>query len=377
MNAGLECLSLPELLDARHGMADRGAVAHLAACRRCRAMLSTIPDGLELPKLTVPMPIGSAGQRSATRTAPPTVSTDPGAVWRALGEPDDDFAFVVAILDVTPGAPDRIAVAPVFGSPAVPTDRDLLLDTGLLGYPAFVELASAGTILRDQLIEPIGELPPPLRGLLTALHRAVLGDGPAPPPAAVGVPVIGDEDPRLLAAEERRQALQRLWRAAARPLAAGDGETTTPFASERDGALAALIDSNLNGIDAEWDRPTLLELSSADGGSLDRFLADRLDLTDRTDVGDLARVLHTLGIPWETTEPAVSRTLERSPGGVRAASRAVDLPIAARGAPGASEAAIVAALRAGYSSVDQSEAARGQQIADYVTELRKALDDLE
>jgi len=368
MNAGFDCLSLPELLDIRNGMTDSASAAHLATCRRCRAMLATIPDDLELPVLNIALSTGPADATSPERIAPATSSTSAGTLWRALGEPDDTFGWVVAIIGSVPDAADRVVVAPVFGPPAVPTEQDLLLDAAVLGYPAFADVANTGTILSDQLIEPIGELTAPSTGLLTTLYRAVLGGGPAPPPDAVGVPVTGEDDPRLLAVDERRQALRRLWRAADRLVEDED---------EIEAALAALLDGYLKGLDAEWDRPTLLEASGADGGSLNQFLNDSLDLTDQSDTGDLAKILHTLQVPWEEAEPAVLRTLRGSPGGARQATHAADLPIAARGAHGASETAITAALRSSHSQIDQSEGARQQQIAAYLAELRKTLEDLE
>jgi hypothetical protein len=370
MSAGFDCLSLPELLDVRNGTTEPEAAAHLATCPRCRALLATIPADIELPELSAAVP--PAGVASQKRVALAAASTAAGALWRALGRPDDDLAWVVAVIGSAPDAEDRIVVAPVFGPPAAPTEQDLLLDRAVLGYPAFVDVANTGTILKDQLIEALGEVSAPTTELLTTLYRAVLSDGPPPPPDTVGVPVTGADDPRLLAADERRQALRRLWEAADRLVEDAD-ESPAQWRP----ALAALLESHLNGPYAEWDRPTLLEASGADGASLHRFMNDQLDLTDRGDIADLAAVLHTLRIPWQEAEPAVVATLWSSPGGARRAAHGADLPIAARGAHGASEAQIAAALRASHSHIDQSDIARQQQVGVYLAELQKALDDLD
>lgn len=379
MDVEFACLSLPELLDIRDGVADDEASEHLATCPRCRALLSTIPNdfvtvasGDVMP--TIPVEV-------VTRNAPVDGSSRAGALWRALAEPSADFSWVVAVIAAAPDAADRLLVAPVFGAPAVPTEHDLLLGADALGYEAFVDVANTGAILTTQLSEPLGQLPAATTELLQMLYRAVLSDGAAPPPETVGTPVTGSQDPRLLDADERRDALRRLWRAAD-SLVDSEEEAVVSHAAFEDlqeapVALPALFASYLDWPATEWDRSSLLERSGADGAMFDRFCKNVLDLTDQSDVADLAKVIHVLEIPWERAEPAVLNTLWASPGGTRRASQSTELPLAARGASGASDKDISDALNLRHSQVDQSDAAREQQVASYLAELRKALDDLE
>jgi hypothetical protein len=302
-------------------------------------------------------------------------------LWRAVGAPGGDFAWVIAVIGAAPDAADRLVVAPVFGAPGVPTEHDLLLDTELLGYPAFADVANTGTILRGQLTEPLGQLSEPSAKLLSALYRAVLSDGPMPAPKEVGVPVTSSDDPRLLAADERRDALRQLWRAADELVDAddkgGEDDAALTSGSTVELALPVILAGYLEGPRAEWDRSSLLERSGADGAFLDAFRNNKLDLTDQADIGDLAKIIHVLEIPWEQAEPAVVRTLLASPGGARHATRSADLPLAARGASGASDKDIAGALKHSHSRVDDTDAARRQQVASYIAELRKLLDELD
>jgi hypothetical protein len=140
--------------------------------------------------------------------------------------------------------------------------------------------------------------------------------------------------------------------------------------------LAALLSEHLDGPDAEWDRASILEEAHADGTRLDGFLGDRLDLTDKGDVSDLARIVHTLKLPWEDARPAVENTLRRSAGGTRVAD-GPSMPMAARSRAGADPDATTRDLYSDQSSVDASVQAREREIAAYLTELRRELDELE
>jgi hypothetical protein len=378
MNAGFDCLSLPELLDIRNGTADTGAVRHLDACLRCRAVLRTIPGDFALREVNTaaPVPPANAPRRNVRAAG----STSPGALWRALGQPDDDFAWVVAIIGTAPDATDRMLVAPVFGPPAIATEQDLLLDTAVLGYPAFADVANTGTILRHQLTEPLGELTSTVSKTLLALYRAVLSDGPAPPSESVGVPVTSSDDPRLLDADARRDALRQLWRAADRLVDADhqetDDDTTQTIETAVVITLPVLLGRYVCGPGAEWDRPTLLEASGVDGGRFNQFFANRLDLVERQDITDLAKVVHTLHISWEEAEPPIVTALRDSPGGAWQTDHPAEMPLAARGASGATDKGIRAALRRQHGHADESQSAREQLVAAYVAELRKLLDDL-
>lgn len=386
----LQCLSLMELLNIAEGAIDTDGRAHLDACPRCRALLATLPASVQLPALTRSATDQTHTTKGSTAPAPAS-STRTGSLWRALPTPTDDFAWVVVIIGRSPESDDRFLVAPVIGAPDTPTEQDLLLDRELLGYGAFADAANTGMVLRDQLVQPLGQLGEPEVKALKTLYRAVLGGGPAPEPHLVGTPVLDDADPRLLQADARRQSLRALWRAADRLVDAEDAEEVedvdapdVPTSAAGDPAevevhvagLAATITGYIEGPHASWDRATLLENSGADGAHVDAFLRDELDLTDMGDVSDLARVMRSLDIEWEETERVVTASLWRSSGGVRRASGG-SLPMAARGGPGQSEEEVTRALYADQTTVDTSQAARAQQVARYIAELRQALDELE
>lgn len=376
MNAELDCLSLMEFLDLRNGGGDADARAHLDGCPRCRALLTTVPADIALPELADGPPLAPADAPRRHPTGSAEVRT--GALWRAVGQ-SADFAWVVVVIGRAPGGEDRVLVAPVVGEPDLATDYDLIVDRSLLGYGAFAEVANAGVLLREQLVEPLGALEEPAARMLVDLSQAVLGTAVAPDSGLLGPEVLDERDPRLLAASERRLALRALWRRADRLVDAEDGEPAAePIQEAGDTApgLALVLDEYLPGPHVEWDRATLLEASGADGPWFDAFCDDRLDLTDRRDIDHLARVLHTLNVDWDEAKPAVVRTLVRSEGGFRQAEGPVT-PMAARAQPGMAEDDVTEALYADQSSVDRSAEARQAAIAQYVADLRRALDDLE
>ncbi len=141
------------------------------------------------------------------------------------------------------------------------------------------------------------------------------------------------------------------------------------------GTVATLLAQRLSGAEAEWDRSTLLETSGIEGSHLDAFLDDRLDLTDKRDLDDLAGVLHTLEVSWEEAQPAVHLTLLSGQGGRRESSGPA-MPLAARSRPGTSEQDVTDQLYADQSTVDHSEQARTAEIDSYLAELRRRLEDL-
>jgi hypothetical protein len=384
----MECLSLMELLDLRAGEDDREAREHLDGCPRCRALLAMLPAEFELPE----MPVAAVNVRARPRPArPDRVRT--GQLWRARPAGERDWSWIVAVIGRAPDADDRLLVAPVVAAPEMATERDLILDEQPLGYGAFVDVPNLGTVLRAQLVEQVGDLARAQAEGLVSLYRWVLGTGAQPEGVRTGLAALGEEDPRLLAAEERGQELRALWRdvdAQVVDAPEGERERSTEAAeiagiargraeealSEQAGGLAEVLRPRFEGSTAEWDRAGLLERTGVDGARFDHFMRGRLDLTDKTDVHDLATVLHVLEVPWEEAEPAVAASLRASPGGRREAEGPA-MPMAARSRPGMSEEEIARELYADQSGVDQSAEARRAEIVGYLAELRRALDELE
>lgn len=379
----MECLSLMELLDLRAGADDPDAREHLATCLRCRAVLEGLPTELAIPEL----PAATAAMPRRQPVDPPErIRT--GQLWRARLGAGEDWSWVVAVIGQAPDAEDRVVVVPVVAEPELATERDLILDAEPHGYPGFLDLQNLGTLLRPQLVECLGVLGRAQAQALVALYRCVLGAGAEPEGLRTGPAVLAPDDPRLLLAEERGKELRALWRAADAQVTDIPAETQDEHASDGPDDVEAVRDPanevgvgdvlvlHLEGPDAEWSRAGLLERSGVDGAHFDRFARGRLDLTDKADVHDLASVLHALKVPWEEAEGAVIVSLRASAGGRREAS-GPGIPMAARSRPGASDEEITRDLYADQSEIDRSAEARSAEIAAYLADLRRALDELE
>lgn len=378
------CPSLLELEELKLGLtADDELERHLADCLRCQTLLAVIGDPPNPQRFdALPVELPTPGPR---RTAPDGVGMRTGALWRAVSEAQADFAWVVAIIGRSPDNPDTLLVVPVSGASQLATDKDLLLDAEVLGYPAFLDMTNLGSVLRDQLREPVTVLGRPQAEAMVALYRHLLAGAPAPTGVALGLAAQDEADPRLLEQAARADALQQLWRPAHLLVQDEDESVTaavaaaapkpTPEPAAATALLSWLLTARLEGAEAEWDRAALLEASRADGANLDGFLSDRLQLTDKGDVGDLARVLFVLEVPWAQAEPAVRGSLRRSAGGERRAHGS-DERMAARSRRGVDEQQTAKDLYADRSQVDESAAARRGEISRYLSELQRALEDL-
>jgi hypothetical protein len=372
----LDCLSLMELLEVRDGTAEQHQAAHVDGCRRCRALLESLPTVGELPQ---PLPPTGAQWTEAIARRPASGRVGTGALWRAVPDAAAERAWLVAIIGRSPEAEDRLLVAPVFGDPELATDTDLLLDDAVLGYGAFVDVGNVGMLLRQQLRDPVGDLDRAAAEALVGLYRHVVTGAEAPSDVRRGLPSVDEADPRLLAQAERAETLRALWAATDRLVDDAPGHEAPqrePVAAIAGvGGVGSLILACMSGVGAQWDRSSLLEASGAEGVYLDRFLDDRLDLTDRKDVPHLARVLHTLDLGWGEAAPAVHATLLISEGGAREATGSM-LRMAARSRRGASRQEVERQLYAHQSRIETSEAKRKGQISAYLAELRTELDDL-
>ncbi len=378
----MECLSLMELLDLRAGADDPQAREHLDGCPRCRALMAALPPEFEMPRLPELTAAVTPRPRPATPDRPRT-----GQLWRARAAAEPDRSWIVAVIGRAPDADDRVLVVAVVPTPELATERDLIVDEQPLGYPAFLDLQNIGTVLRTQLAEYLGPLRREQAEGLVALYRSVLGSEAQPDGIATGPAAVSEEDPRLPAAQERGQEMRVLWREVNAQVADAPGDeheheaqlsesAAVARGTARERGLAELLRPHIEGPEAEWDRAGLLERTGMDGGRFDLFVAGRLDLTDKTDVHDLASVLHVLEVPWDEAEPAVAASLQASPGGRREAEGPA-MPMAARSRPGASEDEIARDLFADQSEIDRSAETRRSEIAGYLAELRRTLDELD
>ncbi len=368
----MECLSLMELLDLRAGVHDPDARRHVDRCPRCRVLLDGMPTEITLPALPATTVVLRA---RPSETRPGRVRT--GQLWRARASGEGDWSWIVAVIRRTPDAENRILVVPVVAEPELATERDLVVDATTLGYDGFLDLQNLGSVLRTQLVEYFGTLSRPQTDALVALYRWTLGGDSEPTGLPTGPPVLGEADPRLLAADERGEELRALWRDAdaqvtdLEEVQERDLDSERPLGAqlvqghEPKAGLTEILQLRLKGPGAEWDRASLLERTGVDGGHFDQFVKGRLDLTDKTDVQDLANILHALDIPWDEAENAVAISLSASPGGRREATGSA-MPMAARSQPGVSEEDVTRDLYADQSEIDRSAEARGAEIAAYL-----------
>lgn len=381
MTSYLACLSLLELEELRLGMENPDAQRHLAGCQRCTTLLAQVraahpSDDAEMPD--VELPGGGHAVGRARRELAETSRVRTGTLWRAASGPDSHVAWVVGIVGRSPDGSGALLVVPVAGEPEWATEKDLLLDRAVLGYPAFLDMTNLGSLLREQLLEPVAELERPVAEGMVAMYRHLLAGSPAPLEVSRGIAAIDETDPRLLEQAARAEVLQELWRPAHELVQDVEEERAEEGAPEPATVvvLSEVLGRRLEGQAAAWDRTSLLEASRADGARLDAFLVDRLDITDKRDVPDLARVLHVLDIPWDEAEPAVRGSLARSPGGSRRAD-GPELRMAARSQPGADTERTTDDLFADRTAVDASEEARNREAASYLAELERILDGLD
>jgi hypothetical protein len=401
MSSDFACLSLLELEELCLDHSSERAHPHLDDCLRCQALLGEMRAtyGREPLEISELLPSTNLREGGITRHALPAgARVGTGALWRAASGPEADFSWVVAIIARSPDGSDALLVAPIATDTELATDTDLLLDARVLGYPAFLDMTNIGSLLRGQLFEPVAELERSAAEAMVGIYSHLLGGTPPPEDGRRGIPVVGEADPRLLAQAARAEALQELWRPAhevvrdifeehadalADPLASGtqDRDPAVPslapsIAHAPVPALSGILLEHLAGPRAPWDRPSLLEETGADGARLDALLDDRLDLTDKRDIPDLARILHILDVDWDRAEPAVRRSLERSPGGTRRAE-GPSHRTAARSRAGADADQTTNDLYADSSTVDTSATAREREVAAYIAELQREIDQLD
>lgn len=361
-NSQQDCLSMLELVEAAESRslhpADR---EHLQRCGRCRALMRQIPGA---PGIDFNPQDRELWSRKHGVPPDPDEKRS-GQLW--VVRVDDDWSEVVALVGRTPDSAENFIVAPVAGNPSLATERDLILDPERLGYQCFVDVSNAGVITEAALDAYRGHLGDAEKKDLILLYRAMMGADVSLDQQRTGVPVVDSSDPRLAASILRAERFDVLWREAFRGV----------DRSVDDGPDAATLSLFLSRFLEEpaWDRATLLEASAVEGASLDRFLADELDLTDARDIPDLAGVLYALNAKPADALPAVEATLHLGSGGIRHAATTYDR-IAARSRKGKTAEQVTGDLLRSSSEVDDSAEARGKQIAAYLEELGRALDEL-
>lgn len=362
------CLSVIELLSLLEPGGPPEAASHLRRCRRCAALAERLPR-LKLDTVPPPtaLPESIALQPRAHRPRPKQVST--GQLWIATSSPGGTEREVVAIVGRPPGDHDYVIVAPTSTEIHQATDTDLIVDDSPLGYPHLVSLANQGTMKRWQLVQYLGRVERSVRADIVALYRWLTGIGQEPELLTTkGPPILSSEDPRLGFRSLQAERLGSLWAAADAELA----QEHEPLSEDEDVTLGRLVALELEG--GAWDRSTLLEQSHVEGVHLDAVLADKLDLTQASDIPAVARIVSTLHIPDPL--PAVAHALERSPGGLLVGGGTGER-MAARSWHAVTPEQRTRDLLRGQYEVDDSPEGRKQAMAAYLRDLESELDAIQ
>lgn len=163
-------------------------IEHAAGCLRCRALITAL--GLDIN-------LDSVGEREHNSTLrllrhPSEEFAVGGGDICAAVAPNVDRHLICVVITADAGV---IEVAPISDEVGMATDRDLLLDMEVLGYPAMVECWNAGTLLIEEIAEVITSLDETRWDQLVGLIEAV-EDGREADDFPVGPPIIGEADPR-------------------------------------------------------------------------------------------------------------------------------------------------------------------------------------
>lgn len=241
---------------------ESATVDHIADCRRCRAL-----------RATGPAEPARAVESAAPTSTPGAGEARPGAVV-TVGTPGVD-ENLVAIVART--GEDGITVVPVGSRPELATEWDVLLGRAALGYSALAQVWNWGSILPEQIREPLAELPAADFAAVVETLRASSTSGPPPPSIRRGPPVLDSGDPRLLFQEEETERARGYWE----PLLALAGAATL-------GQLVAHRRAEL-ALDAAQ-----LEEVAAQRGWLGEIEADRADIPSLLTPDALAALMRRL-----------------------------------------------------------------------------------
>jgi hypothetical protein len=176
-----------------------GVAEHAAGCVRCRALVASTHEQSGLTR-----------EPAAETERPTPVSAAPGGIVLVSSDSADELlpAVVLAVSEET------ATIAPLSAEVWGATEWDLLLPPSEVGYPAAVQVWNTGTVLLEQLQEVIGALGRTAFEQLAALARAAAASAVPPADAAVGAPVLNDEDPRLLVQDEQAETARLFWQPA-------------------------------------------------------------------------------------------------------------------------------------------------------------------
>lgn len=219
----------------------------------------------------------------------------PGAIaFVAAHEADEMLPVVIVVV-----GDDALTVAPISAEPELASEWDLLLPAPALGYAAAVQVWNLGHVLTEQIAELAGALDSPSFEQLAALARAAAASAEPPPGVPVGVPVLTDEDPRLLVQDEHAERTAAFWE----PALALAGAAT----------LGEVVRHRREELDLELALPWL-EALERDELDLPRTVpSDSLaDLVRRLGLGATRRLRQIARATIEAQAPALARGKSRA-----------------------------------------------------------------
>lgn len=186
------CPALAELLAQEPSAV---VAEHAQRCLRCGALLRSSEERTELPAEQHVVP------------EPAQVRPQPGSIVLVAADASDELlpAVVLAVGE------HAITIVPVTAEVVFATEWDLLLGDTALGYPAAAQVWNLGTVLSEQVVENAGYLDDRELTQLEAVARAAVQSALPPSDAAVGAPVLSDDDPRLLVQDAEADAARPFW----------------------------------------------------------------------------------------------------------------------------------------------------------------------
>lgn len=371
----MECLSLLEMMEFRAGAGDPAGQNHLEECPRCSAVFAHLPEEIEEVEISttpvqVPVSVRNEASPEGYRI---------GQLWRATTV-NPEWTFPVALVGPSPESDENLLAVPLVPEHYAATENDLLLAEQDVGYEAFLDMQNLGTLRKAQLKDFLGRLSTEQSQALVSLYQSILFEESRPEGIPTGPPLLSDEDPRLLWADERRTEFMSLWRFVDADVLdqveQPNAQVQIVGSSREVVGIGSLLRGYFDAHSDTWDRATILEESRIDSAHFEAITNEQLDLTDKTDVEPLARLIHLTEIPIDQVEAPVKATLHAGSGGKREATGET-LPMAARSVPGTPKEKVTEALFGDQSQVNETDEAREVEIDQYWAELRRILEDLE
>jgi hypothetical protein len=201
----MPCPSLDALLVTDAELTEE-VLDHLAACQRCRALRTRMLER-PLEEQEVVTIGGLRKDPTERRSGPPTPVL--GGVYAIHGPLRDEY-LIGCLLDWDE---EEAVVVPLSDEVVYATNWDVLLERSVLGYSTMAEVWNHGAVMPEQLVERLGELGEATEAV-SSLYVAALESSEVPTGLRVGLPVLGDADPRLVFQSEEAERTAVYWQPA-------------------------------------------------------------------------------------------------------------------------------------------------------------------